>query len=72
MEIESLLYISEKNSFTRFISKSVLTIRFGLAKKKKRQAEANIFYPVCTIIGGNTTFLISMEIDEAMKQVKIN
>ena len=32
------------------ISKSVLTIRFGLAKNKLRQAEANIFYPVCTII----------------------
>ena len=36
------------------ISKSVLTIRFGLAKNKKRQAEANMFYPVCTIIGADT------------------
>ena len=32
------------------ISKSVLAIRFGLAKNKLRQAEANIFYPVCMII----------------------
>ena len=32
------------------ISKSVLTIRFGLAKNKQRQAEANMYYPVCTII----------------------
>ena len=32
------------------IIKSVLTIRFGLAKNKLRQAEANMFYPVCTII----------------------
>jgi len=35
------------------ISKSVLTIRFGLAKNKKRQAEANMFYPVCMIIEKN-------------------
>ena len=35
------------------ISKSVLTFRFGLAKNKYRQAEANMFYPVCTIIDSN-------------------
>ena len=32
------------------ISKSVLTIKFGLAKIKYRQAEANMYYPVCMII----------------------
>ena len=32
------------------ISKSVLTIKFGLAEIKYRQAEANMYYPVCTII----------------------
>ena len=42
------------------ISKSVLTIKFGLAKIKYRQAEANMYYPVCMIIEENRLCIIVM------------